>query len=61
MRIFSAVFLADRAAQGLKKGGKPTATCDISHLFEGDETIYNVKCENFIGVREKSQSRELKM
>ena len=48
MKIFSAVLLVDRATRAERS--KLKATCDISHLFQGSETIYNVKCENDIGV-----------
>ena len=47
MKLFSTVVLLE---QVLAKS-KLAATCDISHLFEGSETIYNVKCENDYGVR----------
>ena len=46
MKLFSTVVFLEKV---LAKS-KLAATCDISHLFEGSETIYNVKCENDYGV-----------
>jgi len=56
MKIFSAVLLVDRATRAERT--KLKATCDISHLFQGSETIYNVKCENDIG-NNYSENRQI--